>query len=100
VQVERLQKQYPQIAFSAGSYFGFDQGIFDLLDARVAGREPPDRGSAGMRRLQVPPGGRAEHLHDHSHTLIVDGGHGHADAEHDHAHAHAHGHDDHQHAPI
>ncbi|MCB1943747.1 MAG: sirohydrochlorin chelatase, partial [Candidatus Accumulibacter sp.] len=33
-QVERLQKQYPQVAFAAGSYFGFDQGVFELLDAR------------------------------------------------------------------
>ena len=34
-QVERLQWQYPQIAFAAGSYFGFDPAIFKLLDQRV-----------------------------------------------------------------
>lgn len=34
-QVERLQSQYPQIAFGAGSYFGFDPAIFKLLDQRV-----------------------------------------------------------------
>ncbi|AMK76617.1 MULTISPECIES: sirohydrochlorin chelatase [Methylomonas] len=34
-QVERLQSQYPQIAFGAGTYFGFDPAIFKLLDQRV-----------------------------------------------------------------
>ena len=31
-QVERLQTQYPGVAFALGSHFGFDKGIFDLLD--------------------------------------------------------------------
>ena len=34
-QVERLQNQYPQIAFASGTYFGFDPAIFKLLDQRV-----------------------------------------------------------------
>ena len=37
-QIERLHKQYPQIAFALGSHFGFEPGIFGLLDARVAHR--------------------------------------------------------------
>jgi len=36
-QVERLVRQYPQISFSLGDYFGFDEGIFALLDERVRG---------------------------------------------------------------
>lgn len=34
-QVERLQNQYPRIAFGSGTYFGFDPAIFKLLDQRV-----------------------------------------------------------------
>ena len=34
-QVTRLkQQQYPQVAFALGTHFGFDPGIFALLDAR------------------------------------------------------------------
>jgi sirohydrochlorin cobaltochelatase len=35
-QIERLQGQYPQIAFGLGNYFGFEPAIFKLLDQRVA----------------------------------------------------------------
>lgn len=41
-QVQRLQNQYPQIAFGCGSYFGFDAGVFKLLDQRVAEAADPD----------------------------------------------------------
>lgn len=34
-QVGRLQTQYPHIAIASGSYFGFESGIFKLLDQRV-----------------------------------------------------------------
>jgi len=34
-QLARLQTQYPQIAFACGSYFGFEEAIFKLLDERV-----------------------------------------------------------------
>ena len=34
-QVQRLQGQYPQVAFACGQYFGFDPVIFRLLDQRV-----------------------------------------------------------------
>jgi sirohydrochlorin cobaltochelatase len=40
-QVERLQQQYPQIAFALGTHFGFDKGIFELLDSKVDGGELP-----------------------------------------------------------
>ncbi|NOT86252.1 MAG: sirohydrochlorin chelatase [Methylococcaceae bacterium] len=35
-QVARLKIQYPHIAFACGNYFGFDEGIFKLLDQRIA----------------------------------------------------------------
>lgn len=34
-QVERLRSAYPQLGFALGSYFGFDEEIFALLDARA-----------------------------------------------------------------
>lgn len=34
-QVERLRMQYPQVCFSLGEYFGFEEEIFQLLDERV-----------------------------------------------------------------
>ena len=34
-QVERLRMQYPQVCFSLGDYFGFEEEIFLLLDERV-----------------------------------------------------------------
>lgn len=35
-QVERLRGQYPHTAFALAEYFGFDAGIFHILDTRVA----------------------------------------------------------------
>lgn len=35
-QVARLEKQYPQVGFALAEHFGFDEGIFDLLDRRIA----------------------------------------------------------------
>jgi len=40
-QIERLQSQYPQIAFGSGTYFGFDPAIFKLLDQRVTEATDP-----------------------------------------------------------
>jgi Uncharacterized conserved protein len=40
-QVDRLQMQYPQIAFGMGNYFGFDPAIFKLLDQRVTEATDP-----------------------------------------------------------
>lgn len=87
-QVERLQQQYPQISFALGTHFGFDQGVFDLLDEKVDGELPVGRmlecdGCKYRERAEE------EHLHDHSHT---------ATAGHDHAHPHDHAHCQHAHA--
>jgi len=63
-QVERLQRQYPQVAFGLGSHFGFDKGIFRLRQghlrpARRQGlRRGPRRRHARMRWLQVSRTGR------------------------------------------
>lgn len=64
-QVERLTRQYPQISFSLGDSFGFDEGIFALLDERVQ--------DAGAERLlecdgckfKVQPQGYHHHHHHH-----------------------------------
>ncbi len=91
-QVERLQHQYPQVAFALGTHFGFDEGIFNLLDARVA------EGCAGLADAAAAHGllecdgcryrlaAEDEHLHDHSHTACH---HSHLDV--DHAHDADHG---------
>lgn len=41
-QIERLQTQYPQTAFACGNYFGFDAGIFKLLNQRVMEATDPN----------------------------------------------------------
>ena len=51
-QIERLREQYPQIAFALGTHFGFDKGIFELLDTKVAGAELPEGGLHAV----FPPG--------------------------------------------
>jgi sirohydrochlorin cobaltochelatase len=40
-QIARLRGQYPGISFALGEHFGFEEGIFSLLDARVLGRDQP-----------------------------------------------------------
>jgi sirohydrochlorin cobaltochelatase len=67
-QVARLQSQYPAIAFALGSHFGFDKGIFDLLDSKVAGRELPEGSLLECDGCKYRLAAEAEHLHDHSHT--------------------------------
>jgi len=91
-QVERLKVQYPGIAFGLGSHFGFDKGIFDLLDAKVAGHEPPEGGLLECDGCKYRVAAEAEHLHDHSHTATGDG--------HAHGHAHERGHHDHDHPHV
>ena len=83
-QVERLQQQYPQVRFALGSHFGFDPGIFALLDGKVGGELPEGRmlECDGCKYRELA---EDDHLHDHSHTAT--GGCGHA---HDSAHAHGH----------
>jgi sirohydrochlorin cobaltochelatase len=96
-QVERLRQHYPQIAFALGSYFGFDKGIFDLLDAKVAGRELPSGGLLECDGCKYREAAESEHLHDHSHTITVAAAPVHAHAQVVDAHDHQH---DHQHAHI
>lgn len=97
-QVERLQRQYPQIAFALGTHFGFDKGIFDLLDAKVGGQELPEGALLECDGCKYRLAAEAEHLHDHSHTHVhhshvphTDHDHGHHHGS-DHAHAHEHAH--------
>ncbi|CAL96146.1 sirohydrochlorin chelatase [Azoarcus olearius] len=98
-QVERLQRQYPQIAFALGSHFGFDNGVFDLLDARVSGIDCAEGPLLECDGCKYRLAAEAEHLHDHSHTHVHDdhGDHGHAHQGHDHGHD-GHHHHDHAHA--
>ncbi len=104
-QVERLQRQYPQLAFALGTHFGFDEGIFTLVDARVAeGCADADGRGAGHGLLECDGcryrlAAEDKHLHDHRHTAC-DHGDPHADpgctAGHPpHAHAHPHSHSAH-----
>lgn len=91
LQVERLQQQYPQIAFALGTHFGFDKGIFDLLDEKVSGELPEGQmlECDGCKYRELA---EDEHLHDHSHTATGGCGHAH-DHGHppDHKHEHTHG---------
>jgi sirohydrochlorin cobaltochelatase len=90
-QVARLQRQYPQVSFALGTHFGFDKGIFELLDAKVAG-EPDAGGMLECDGCKYREAAEDEHLHDHSHTAIGACAHGHDhDQGHSHGHAHHHG---------
>ncbi|MBK7354912.1 sirohydrochlorin chelatase [Propionivibrio sp.] len=76
-QVERLKLQYPQIAFALGTHFGFDKGIFDLLDTKVDGRELKPGGLLECDGCKYREAAEAEHLHDHSHTATPACSHAH-----------------------
>ena len=89
-QVERLQQQYPQIAFALGTHFGFDKGIFDLLDSKVTGSELPTGGLLECDGCKYRADAEAEHLHDHGHTATGDCGHGHHKHAEPHHCQHAH----------
>lgn len=93
-QLERLQSQYPQVAFALGTHFGFDKGIFDLLDSKVGGSELPEGSLLECDGCKYREAAEEEHLHDHSHTATGGCGHAHG---HDHGHPHHHDHD-HDHA--
>ncbi len=88
-QVARLEQQYPQVAFALGRHFGFDQGIFGLLDDKVSGDELPEGRMLECDGCKYRELAEEEHLHDHSHTA-TGCGHGH---DHGHDHRHPHGHD-------
>ena len=80
-QVARLRGQYPQVAFALGTHFGFDDGIFELLDHTAAGLERPEGGLLECDGCKYRQAAEAEHLHDHSHTHVL---------HHDHHHPHGH----------
>jgi sirohydrochlorin cobaltochelatase len=87
-QVERLEHQYPDIAFALGHHFGFDKGIYGLLDCRA------NCSDAASKMLECDGCGyrlaaEAEHLHDHNHTHGACAAH-HHDHDQDHGHHHAH----------
>ena len=79
-QIERLHKQYPQIAFALGSHFGFEPGIFGLLDARVAHRDEATVSLLECDGCKYREAAEGEHLHDHSHTATGACAHAHAPA--------------------
>ena len=93
-QVERLQRQYPQITFALGTHFGFDKGVFELLDSKVGGAENANSAEGGMLECdgcKYREAAEEEHLHDHSHTATGGGcAHGH-DHHQGHDHGHVHG---------
>ena len=77
-QLVRLQGQYPQTAFALGTHFGFDAGIFDLLDAKAAGHELAAGGLLECDGCKYRLAAEEEHLHDHSHTHTNHGAEDHA----------------------
>lgn len=88
-QVERLQRQYPQVSFALGTHFGFDKGIFELLD-RKAGGDAEAGGMLECDGCKYREAAEAEHLHDHSHTAVHGEHHG-CSHGHNHDTSHAHG---------
>ncbi len=94
-QVTRLKQQYPQVAFALGTHFGFDPGIFALLDAKVVGDPLPEGRMLECDGCKYRAEAEEEHLHDHSHTAIAGqaGGCGHRHGpSHNHGHDHGHHH--------
>ncbi|MDX9837025.1 MAG: sirohydrochlorin chelatase [Azoarcus sp.] len=89
-QTERLKTQYPHVSLALGTHFGFDEGIFDLLDLRVGAPGTLADGLLECDGCKYRLAAEAEHLHDHSHTHV------HAEP----AQAHAHEHHHHDHAPA
>jgi sirohydrochlorin cobaltochelatase len=98
-QVARLQRQYPQITFALGTHFGFDKGVFELLDSKASG-ELAEGGMLECDGCKYREAAEEEHLHDHSHTATgaATPGCGHAHGhDHGHDHGHAHPHCEHAH---
>jgi sirohydrochlorin cobaltochelatase len=88
-QVARLRMQYPQIAFALGTHFGFEPGIFALLDRRVGNSEQPEISMLECDGCKYREAAEEQHLHDHSHTASSGNSHSHG---HDHPHGCAHRH--------
>ncbi len=75
-QVERLQRQYPQITISMGNYFGFEDEIYALLNERVAACSDSDAPAYQMMECDgcsYRQNAESEHHHHHDH-----GHHGHS----------------------
>ena len=86
-QIERLKQQYPQVAFALGKHFGFEPGIFAILDRRASDDALAEGALIECDGCKYREAAEDEHLHDHSHTAT--GGcwhaHHHADSAHDHS---------------
>ena len=93
-QLVRLQGQYPEIAFALGTHFGFDQGIFDLLDTKATGHEMAEGGLLECDGCKYRLAAEDEHLHDHSHTHTHHGAEDHAQT-HTQTHTQTHPHPSH-----
>lgn len=100
-QVERLRRQYPQVAFALGEHFGFEPQIFRLVDRRaaagIAGVDPL-LGSCACKNGEGCECRGCRHSQAHAHGHGHGHHHGHAHT-HDHSHAHSHcaGHSHHSH---
>ncbi len=81
-QHENLQKQYPQIRFALGNYFGFSNEIFQLLDQRVAAAMGDEQNVSGM--MECDGCKYRELAEEHGH------GHNHLDHDHESAPMHQH----------
>lgn len=77
-QVARLRQSYPHIAFALGGYFGFDEGIYKIADARVHdhGKLTGMLECDGCKYRLAAARNNNHHHHDHHHY--------------NHAHDHAH----------
>ena len=97
-QIERLKQQYPQVAFALGTHFGFEPGIFAILDRRADEDELAGDSLLECDGCKYREAAEEEHLHDHSHTATGGCGHAHAhhhadhpnDCPNDHLHDHSH----------
>ncbi len=74
-QLERLQTQYPRIAFSQGHYFGFEDEIYALLNERV-NEASGDAENAGCTMMECDgcvyrQAAEAEHHHHHHEEVAV-----------------------------
>lgn len=67
-QVARLKQQYPQISFALGTYFGFDEALFSLLDAKAQGTSMQVENMLECDGCKYRQSAEVEHLHDHAHT--------------------------------
>lgn len=69
-QLARLERQYPQIAFALGRHFGFDEGIFALLDRKIIDGESPAQALLECDGCKYRQLAESEHLHRHEHDHV------------------------------